>query len=94
MIAELRLTAQPAPKVSTSLAYIMAKANEKNLVTNDDDRGSWPQALIKYQFSDNLAGHLLGEYFMPGDFYGTNLDDAFFTRFELSWNQVSRFFVS
>ena len=40
----------------------------------------------KYRFSKKLFGHLLGEYFIPGNYYEkSNNDDAFFLRFNLEY---------
>ena len=83
MIYELKVAAKPLDKMSASLAYLYAMLSEKNNAA-DDVLGSWPQAMVAYQFSDAVSGHLLGEYFMPDDFYGPNADEAYFTRFELN----------
>jgi len=40
----------------------------------------------KYKFSEQLYGHLLGEYFIPGSYFAlTSDDDAFFLRFNLEY---------
>ncbi len=40
----------------------------------------------KYKFTEQLYGHLLGEYFNPGNYYAsTNSDDAYFLRFNLEY---------
>ena len=55
---------------------------------SDDDkfRGHLITAWAKFKFSSQLYGHLLGEYFIPGDYYekSTN-DEAFFLRFNVEY---------
>lgn len=57
-------------------------------VISDDHkfRGNLFTAWAKFKFSDQLIGHLLGEYFIPGDYFEapTN-DDAFFLRFNVEY---------
>jgi len=39
-----------------------------------------------YTFGKHLKGHVLGEYFVPGEFYDKiNNDDAFWLRFNLEY---------
>ncbi len=53
---------------------------------NESFRGHLFTAWAKYKFSPQLYGHLLGEYFMPGDYYeSVNDDDAYFLRFNLEY---------
>jgi len=53
---------------------------------NSKFRGQLITCWAKYRFSKKLFGHLLGEYFMPGNYYeDTNSDDAFFLRFNLEY---------
>jgi len=56
-------------------------------ISGDDKfRGQLITCWAKYRFSKKLFGHLLGEYFIPGNYYedATN-DDAFFLRFNLEY---------
>jgi hypothetical protein len=47
-------------------------------------RGQLVTALLKYQFSEHVAGHLQGEVFFPGDYYSNdNNDVALFARYEI-----------
>lgn len=49
-------------------------------------RGSLFTGWAKYKFSDQLYGHLLGEYFIPGPYFQSpSNDDAFFLRFNLEY---------
>ena len=47
------------------------------------DRGQNPQLVVKYAFNDWLSGHLWGEYFIPGDYYAEDRDNAIFARWQL-----------
>jgi hypothetical protein len=56
----------------------------------DQDPQSFRGHLItcwgKYNFSKHVKGHVLGEYFIPGDYYeSTNDDEAVFLRFNLEY---------
>jgi len=53
---------------------------------DDDFRGHLITCWAKYNFSKHVKGHLLGEYFFPGDYYeSTNDDEAVFLRFNLEY---------
>ncbi len=56
-------------------------------ISNDDYfRGQLLTLWARYKFTSQLAGHLLGEYFMPGDYFKSPTDDsAFFLRFNLEY---------
>jgi len=48
-------------------------------------RGQLVTALLKYTFNKHVAGHLLGEFFFPGNFYSNaNNEVAAFLRYELT----------
>jgi hypothetical protein len=51
---------------------------------NGKFRGHFASVLMRYKFSEHFSGHLLGEFFFPGDYY-TSLkqDPAAFLRVEL-----------
>ena len=56
--------------------------------TSDDHkfRGHLFTCWAKYKFSPQLYGHLLGEYFTPGNYYEkSNNDDAFWLRFNVEY---------
>jgi hypothetical protein len=47
-------------------------------------RGNLFTTVLKYKFNKHLAGHLIGEMFVPGDYYVAPRDSpAFYGRFEL-----------
>ncbi len=49
-------------------------------------RGHLFTCWAKYKFGQHIAGHLLGEYLMPGNYYAAaNDDDAFWLRFNLEY---------
>jgi hypothetical protein len=49
-------------------------------------RGDLLTCWAKFKFSDQLYGHLLGEYFIPGAYYRNPTgDDAFFLRFNIEY---------
>jgi hypothetical protein len=51
---------------------------------NSNFRGQLFSALLNYKFSSHISGHLLGEFFFPGDFYNESRNDvAAFLRYEL-----------
>ncbi len=54
-------------------------------VSNDEKfRGNLVTMWAKYKFNSQLSGHLLAEYFCPGDYYPKqNNDSAYFLRFNL-----------
>ncbi len=53
--------------------------------THDKFRGHLVTAWLRAKFNKNISGHLLAEYFMPGDYYVTPKDDnAYFLRAELN----------
>jgi len=61
-------------------------ANGINVQGSSEFRGSLVTAWARYKFSDQLYGHVLGEYFTPGDYYiNPSGDDAYFFRFNLEY---------
>jgi hypothetical protein len=50
-------------------------------------RGQLLESKLTYKFNDHVAGHLVGEYFAPGNFYNENAlnDPAIFLRYELTF---------
>jgi len=49
-----------------------------------DFRGQLLTAWLKYRYTRHISGHLLGEFFCPGNYYkNTNNDPSFFLRYEL-----------
>lgn len=72
-------------------AYDNSEAGRAGFSTGDDFRGHLFTALLRYKFNRYLSGHLLGEYFIPGNYYQeidntpleTREDDAAFLRAEI-----------
>ncbi|OHB67402.1 MAG: hypothetical protein A2Y76_06380, partial [Planctomycetes bacterium RBG_13_60_9] len=61
-------------------------ANGINVDGSSEFRGSLVTAWARYKFSDQLFGHVMGEYFTPGDYYiDPSGDDAYFVRFNLEY---------
>jgi len=56
-------------------------------ISNGDKfRGSLVTAWAKFKFSSQLYGHLMGEYFFPGAYYGKGTDDeAFWLRVNVEY---------
>ena len=56
------------------------------LTFDDRFRGQLLTCWAKYKFSKHVAGHLLGEYLFPGNFYAAQNDDnAYFLRFNIEY---------
>ncbi len=52
--------------------------------SNGNIKGQLFQALMTYDFNEHISGHLIGEYFCPGNFYSDrNNDAAIFLRYQL-----------
>ena len=57
-----------------------------HLSNSEKFRGHLLTSWLRYKFSDQLYGHVLGEYFTPGDYYvNPSGDDAYFFRFNLEY---------
>ena len=61
-------------------------ANRYALSGEHDFRGDLFTAWAKFKFSEQLYGHLLGEYFIPGGYFQNRTDDdAFFLRVNVEY---------
>ena len=50
-------------------------------------RGQLLSGVLKYKFTEQLSGHLLGEVFFPGDYYSDDRNDpAVFLRVQLNYS--------
>lgn len=49
------------------------------------ERGHLPQAMLNHKFTKNIDGYLLGEYFMPKNFYSNAANNALFFRWQLQY---------
>jgi hypothetical protein len=61
-------------------------SNRYNISDDDKFRGDLFTSWLKFKFNSQLYGHLLGEYFVPGNYYeeSTN-DDAWWFRFNIEY---------
>lgn len=83
MIPEVQLSVQPTDKLTQSIRYLYFLADEDTGPGDGDERGHNVQLLTHYVFNQYLSGHILFEWFDPGDFYASGADDALFARFQL-----------
>ncbi len=61
-------------------------ANGINVSDDHKFRGALVTCWLRYKFSRQLYGHILGEYFMPGSYYAEpSGDDATFFRFNVEY---------
>ncbi len=69
--------------------YLLAPENDSTapiFSTSGNKRGDLIQVKLSHTFSKQLAGYVLFEDFVPGDFYkSTNRDNVTFVRWELLW---------
>ncbi len=78
---------QPCQDLTVSADYNALFAMETPLAGtkifgNGDFRGNLIDAKLEYKFNRYFRGHLMGEYFVPGDYY-TQHDSAVYLRAEL-----------
>ncbi len=83
--------AQVHPKAELSLDYhaLFADENSKcgsaGFSCGDNFRGSLYTAWLRVKYDKHVSGHLLAEYFTPGDYYvAPKGDNAYFLRAELN----------
>lgn len=83
--------AQVHPKAELSLDYhaLFADENTKcgsaGFSCGDNFRGSLYAVWLRVKYDKHVSGHLLAEYFMPGDYYvAPKGDNAYFLRAELN----------
>jgi len=70
MIYEVDLKVNPLPKMTTSLGFLYLMANTTPTSADASKvRGRCPQAKLEYQFTKAVSANLLGQYFLPGDYY-------------------------
>ena len=82
---EVVFTVQPTDKMKQTLRYLFFGAMEETGPGGGSDRGHNLQWLTEYTFTKNLSGHVLVEWFSPGNFYGPGADEAWFARFQLMY---------
>ena len=63
------------------------RANAARFSNGGAFRGQLLEAKLSYKLSPHVTGHLVGEYFVPGNFYNENVlnDPAIFLRYELTF---------
>lgn len=83
-------TFNPAKKLSIATDYHLLFANKNTMsgsagFSNDGKfRGQLLTCLAKYTFNEHVSTHLVGEVFVPGNYYDDSRNDvAFFGRWEL-----------
>jgi len=86
----MELALKPTKKSKLRFWYNVLGANEtvsaSTFSGSEKDRGNLYQARFDYKFTKNIAGYILAEYFVPGDFYApSNRDEAMFLRTELTF---------
>ncbi len=81
---------KPHPTTEVTLDYHALFANENTLgglsgfSKNGDFRGNLVTGWVKVKYDKNIAGHLMAEYFDPGDYYDSPRDEsAWYLRAEL-----------
>ncbi len=78
-------------KTKLNLTYNYMRANEDTGITGSifsnsgKERGHLPQVMLSHKFTKNLDGYILGEYFIPGNFYYDGADNAMFLRTHLQY---------
>ena len=83
-------TFKPIKPLEFSTDYHLLFADENTLRDNANFsneglfRGQLLTALLKYKFNEHVAGHLIGEMFVPGNYYSKLAQDtAFYARYEI-----------
>ncbi len=81
---------KPTDKMQIDLDYHVLFANENTdrgtagFASSGNFRGQLFTSVLRYKFNKYLAGHLWGEYFIPGNYYASPKDsDAVYLRAEL-----------
>ncbi len=82
------------PQTNLLLAYQYLWAPQKpdltivvspTMFSDGHSRGHLPTAILSHQFTKKLDGMLQLEYFIPGNFYSSNADNATFFRWQLQY---------
>ena len=76
--------------LSLSYQYLRASESTKGLSSkmfsnSGKEMGHLPTAMLNHKFSKNLDGYLQAEYFIPGNFYSNNTNNAIFLRWQLQF---------
>jgi hypothetical protein len=86
--SNLSLNFSPATRLDLWYNYLWADEETRNtrtaMFSNDSkERGHLPQAKINHVFSKKIDAYVLAEYFIPGDFYTDEANDALFLRWQV-----------
>ena len=84
-LLKLETTFKPLEKMSVIASFNFAYANETvtGIMFGDGKhRGNLARCRVGYNFSKNFSSSILGEYFIPGNFYYKDAKDASFLRAE------------
>lgn len=74
-------------KFSADYSLLLGDENQSGGQYDDGDiRGHLLATILTYRFNKWIAGHLWFEYFWPGDFYTGDTDEAYFARWELTFD--------
>ncbi len=83
----------PTKNLQLFADYHLLFANHNNMSANPGFsnngkfRGQLIAAVMKYQFTEHITGHLLGEVFFPGNYYSHEMNDvAVMVRYELTFS--------
>lgn len=89
-IATARVVVSPTKKMKLSNSYHFLWAPERLAIANQaypyksgKHRGQLFSEQLSYTFTKNITGYILGEYFLPGNFYDSGADSAVFLRSQL-----------
>ncbi len=89
--ASLKLNFSPQTNLLLAYQYLWApekpdlKIVAKGMFGDGHSRGHLPVAILSHQFTKKLDGMLQLEYFIPGNFYSSNADNATFFRWQLQY---------
>ncbi|MDR1195558.1 MAG: alginate export family protein [Endomicrobium sp.] len=87
-LARLEATFKPYEKISINATYDFIYANTamqpNDIFGSGLNRGNLIRCKVAYNFTNKISAYVLGEYFIPGDFYSKDAEDASFLRLEFS----------
>ena len=85
ILPEIGITVSPFERFTQAVRYIYFMADEATGPGKGTDRGNDIQTISSYEFTKNLSGHYLFEWFDPGNYYKKDADAAIFMRFQLMY---------
>lgn len=87
----LKFVFNPIPMLNVTAWVHHLRAFHSNTHLGDGTvRGNELQLWLRLKLTNELSGHMLYDYFIPGDFYPDNADNAQFLRFELMYTFQSK----